>query len=106
MIGDWAVVCALAQAGIAALRFTTRWPQSVQLLGFIGMICATRIFMFGLLARIWLTIVVYASRIVAGAMLLHTSFVPRCMMTTSGVVAASQGGSWFWLAMFVARIPP
>jgi hypothetical protein len=62
--------------------------------------------MLGLLARIWSTSVLKAARIVAGAMLLQTSLVPRCMITMSGRVAASQGGSWFWLAMLVARMPP
>jgi hypothetical protein len=46
---------ALAQAGIWLFRATTRWGHSEQLLGFMGMICATRTFMFGLLARIWST---------------------------------------------------
>src|SRR5690348_4296386 len=55
LIGDWAVVLPAAQAGIAALKVTTRWAQSEQLLGFIGRILATRIFMAGLLARIWST---------------------------------------------------
>ena len=52
--------------------------------------------MAGLLARIWSTSLLNAARMVAGAMLLHTSFVPRCIITMSGRVADSQPGSWFW----------
>ncbi len=103
VIGDCGVVVAAAQAGMALLKVTVRWAQSAQLEGFMGMILATRILMFGLLARIWFTIVVNALRIVAGAMLLHTSLVPKCMSTTSGRVAASQPVSRPWFATFVAR---
>ena len=49
---------ALAQAGMALSRATTPGPHVVQLAGFMGMIWATIIFMFGLFARIWLTSVV------------------------------------------------
>lgn len=66
VIGDRVVLFALAQAGIAALRFTTRCPHGAQLLGLIGRIWATRIFMAGLLARIWSTSLPYALRMVAG----------------------------------------
>ena len=38
---------------------------------------------------------------VLAGMLLQTSLVPRCIITTSGWAEASQAGSWFWLAMFV-----
>lgn len=39
-------------------------------------------------------------------LLLHTSFVPKCIITMSGRVAESQPGSWFWSATFVTRAPP
>jgi hypothetical protein len=52
VIGDAAVVLPAAQPGMAWFSATTRCPHSAQLDGFIGMICATRIFMLGLLARI------------------------------------------------------
>ncbi len=54
-IGDWAVVRAAAQAGIALFRLIVRWAHSPQVDGFIGMILATRIFIAGFLARIWVT---------------------------------------------------
>src|SRR3954454_780047 len=54
-IGDCAVVLPLAHAGIALLRAIARFGQSAHPLGFSGMIFATRIFMFGLPARIWST---------------------------------------------------
>jgi hypothetical protein len=57
IIGDWAVVLPSAQACIWLLKLMTLWGQSGQLPqtaaeGFRGMILATRIFMFGLFARI------------------------------------------------------
>lgn len=66
----------------------------------------TRIFIVGLLARICSTSVSKAPSIVLGDRLLHTSLVPRCIMTTSGSVWESHLTSWFWLAIFVARNPP
>src|SRR5713226_4285888 len=57
-IGDCAVLSDAAQAGMAASRLTTPCAQLEHPLGFIGMICATRIFMFGLFARICCTSVV------------------------------------------------
>ncbi|CAM5367928.1 hypothetical protein SPURM210S_08440 [Streptomyces purpurascens] len=42
----------------------------------------------------------------SGAMLLHTSFVPKCMTTMSGRAAASLPGSRFWSATFVTNSPP
>ena len=104
--GDWAVVLPAAQAGMALLSAATPGGHHVQPPGVIGMIWATRIFMLGLLARIWSTSVPYAARIVAAGMLFQTSLVPRCMSTMSGLVADSQPGNWFWFAMPVARNPP
>ena len=59
--------------------------------------------MCGFEARIWATSVVKAARIVSGERLLQTSLVPKCIITTSGWVAASQPTSRFWLATLVAR---
>jgi hypothetical protein len=66
----------------------------------------TRILIFGLLCRIQSTIVPYAARICAGLWLLQTSFVPRCIMTTSGRDDDSQPGSSLRATIPVARIPP
>ncbi|CAM5367878.1 hypothetical protein SPURM210S_08439 [Streptomyces purpurascens] len=49
------MLVARAQAGIFALKSTTRCAQAAQLLGFIGMSCATRIRMSGSEARICVT---------------------------------------------------
>jgi hypothetical protein len=62
--------------------------------------------MLGFDARIWSTSLLNAVVISWGERLLHTSFVPRCIMTMSGLVGESQPGSWFWFAMFTARKPP
>jgi hypothetical protein len=59
--------------------------------------------MLGLFARIWATNVLKAAKMVAGAMLLQTSLVPKCMMTMSGLVAESQAGRRFWFATSVTR---
>ncbi len=50
--GERAVLVTAAQPGIRALKSTTRWAQAAHWLGFMGMSCATRTFMSGLLARI------------------------------------------------------
>ncbi|SOD43453.1 hypothetical protein SAMN06272727_0714 [Streptomyces sp. Ag82_G6-1] len=42
----------------------------------------------------------------SGEMLLQTSFVPKCMTTMSGRVAASLPGSRFWSATLVTSSPP
>jgi hypothetical protein len=47
----------------------------------MGEAAALLIFIVGLLARIWSTRFSYAARIVLGALLFHTLFVPKCTMT-------------------------
>ncbi len=66
----------------------------------------TKIFISFLLARIHSTIVVNAASISAGLRLFHTSLVPRCIMTTSGVDRDSHPGSSRRDTMPVARMPP
>jgi len=66
----------------------------------------TKIFMLLLLSRIQSTMVPYAARIWAGLWLFQTSFVPRCIMTTSGRVDDSQPTSSLRDTMPVARMPP
>jgi hypothetical protein len=106
VIGDCAVLLPLAQPGMAALSATARCGHSAQPAGASGMICATRIRMPGLLARIWSTSLLYAASTTSVLSALHTSFVPKCISTTSGRVAASQPGSWFWSATAVTSAPP
>ncbi len=62
--------------------------------------------MLFLLSRIQSTIAPYAARICSGLWLFQTSFVPRCIMTTSGRDDDSQPGNCFCATMPVARIPP
>ena len=106
-MGDWAVVFPSAHAWIWLLKLITRCGQSAQLLhgdlGLRGMILATSIFTFGLFARIWFTNVLKAARMVVGVRLFQTSFVPKCMITMSGLSEESQPGRRFWLATSVAK---
>lgn len=106
VIGLWLVLLDAAHAGMAELNATTRCAQSGQEDGFMGVICATTMCMLLFEARIWSTSLENAVRIVDGEMLLHTSLVPSCSITMSGLETESHPGSWLLLAMPVARKPP
>jgi hypothetical protein len=106
VIGLALVLFDAAQAGIALFKATTPAAQMVQVLGFMGVICATRMRMVLLDARIWSISVEKAFRIVPVAMLLQTSFVASSIITISGFETASHPGSWLLDTIPVARYPP
>src|SRR3954447_4020422 len=79
-----------AQPGIMLLRVVTRVGQSVQPDGCSEVILATITRTFGLTARSFIRIAVYALRMFAGAMLFQTSLVPKCISTMSAGRPSSQ----------------
>src|SRR5262245_64892173 len=89
-MGDAVVLFAVAHAGIMAFSVVTRVGQSVQPDGISEVICATMMRTFGLTMRSLFTIVRYAFRMLAGAMLFQTSLVPKCISTMSAGRPSSQ----------------
>src|SRR3982750_4630042 len=89
-MGDRGVLFDDAQPGIMLLRVVTRVGQSLHPDGCSEVILATITRTFRLTARSFITIAVYALRMLAGAMLFQTSLVPKCISTMSAGRPSSQ----------------